>query len=362
MNEVANKEIINEEKTILVSNDNGMGNNKVTYGFNGKYYQFDFASRYKELNKITSDAIIINDKILNFSEGKLAVENGHQTKDDEMHEILLEKALYEVYKKTNVKSFDVITNYSLDSYKEDGGTKVLERMSSIKTIKVKELYKDEVELKIRRLDCYPECISGGVLVNLPLREEDVVFIDIGTRNTQLIRMSKGVPTYDTSKSTKKGMSSIYRGIADITKTLTEYGVNDPMAVQMYLEQTEKGTLEKIDSIEEKILNYLIKNVFDEIDQCLDEMQISPLFTKYVFLGGGSTLLSRFLDIKYTKQTNKKPIYVKNPYFATSLGLFKKGEKLYNYERHISENESSGRKTSGKTKTVKKDNKKEISKS
>jgi len=338
-----------QEKTILMSNDNGMGNNKVTYGLNGEYHQFDFPSRYRELDKINSDTIIINDKILNFTEGKLAVENGHQTKDDEIHEVLLQKAVYEVYKRTGVKNFDVVTNYSLDSYKDDYGQKVLDRMSKIKTIKVKELYKDEVELKINRIDCYPECLIGGLTVNLKLKEEDVVFIDIGTRNIQLIRVSKGVPKYETSKSTTKGMSSIYRGVADITKTLKK-GINDDIAVQMYLEKTKEGTLDEIEEIESKILEYLMSNIYNEIDQCLDEMQVSPLFTKYVFLGGGSSLLSRFLNAKFIEEKNAKPIYVDNPYFATSLGLFKKGERLYNYNKH--EDSSKPKQTTKKTTTKK----------
>lgn len=347
-----------QEKTILMSNDNGMGNNKVTYGLDGKYYQFDFPSMYKELEKQNTDTIIINDKILNFSEGRLAVENGHQTKDNEMHEVLLQRAVYEVYKRTNVKSFDVITNYSLDSYKEDGGQKVLDRMSKIKTIKVKELYKDEVELKINRIDCYAECLTGGLTVKLKLKEEDVVFIDIGTRNIQLIRVSQGVPKYETSKSTTKGMSSIYRGVADITKILS-FGINDDVAVKMYLEQTKEGKLDKINEIEDKILEYLMTNIYNEIDKCLDEMQVSPLFTKYVFLGGGSDLLSRFLNAKFIEEKNTTPIYVNNPYFATSLGLFRKGERLYNYEKHQDaklceeDNKAAAKKTTTKKATTKK---------
>lgn len=352
MSNEQSREVINEERTILVSDDNGMGANKVTYGIDGKYYQFDFPSRFKELQRETSDTILINDRIFSFTEGKLAVECGHQTKDDEVHEILLQKALYEVYKKTGVKNFDVITNYSLDSHKDDLGQKVIDRMSNIKTIKVKEPYKDEVILRINRLDCYPECISGGSLVNLNLKEEDVVFIDIGTRNTQIIRVSKGVPRYEESKSTKKGMSSIYRGVSDITKTLP-HGVNDEVAVQLYLEQTKKGKLDKINEVEDKILEYLDDHLFNEIYQCFDEMQVSELFTKYVFLGGGSDLLSRFLDARFVEFRKSKPIYVKNPYFATSLGLFKKGERIYNYEKHVDSSIKTTNKNTNKKETVKK---------
>jgi len=349
-----------QEKTILMSNDNGMGCNKVTYGLDGKYYQFDFTSIFKEVERVSADTIIMNDKILNFTEGSLAVENGHKTKDNEVHEILLQRAVYEVYKKTNVRSFDIITNYSLDSYKEDGGRKVLERMSNIKTIRVKELYKDEVELKINRIDCYAECLMGGLTVkNLKLKEEDVVFIDIGTKNIQLIRVSKGVPRYATSKSTTKGMFSIYRGVADVTKTLP-HGINDDIAVQMYLEQTKKGKIQTINEIEDKIINYLMENIYNEIDKCLAEMEVSELFTKYVFLGGGSDLLSRFIDIKFMKDKNIDPIYVDDPYFATSLGLFKKGERLYNYEKHedakkVAE-KSTTKKSTTKKSTTKKDTK------
>ena len=349
-NNEQNREVI-DERTILVSDDNGMGANKITYGIDGKYYQFDFPSRFKEMQRETSDTILIDDRIFSFTEGKLAVENGHQTKDDEIHEILLKKALYEVYKKTGVKTFDVVTNYSLDSYKDDLGQKVIDRMSNIKTVKVKEPYKEEVILRINRLDCYPECISGGTLVNLNLKEEDVVFIDIGTRNTQIIRVSKGVPRYEESKSTKKGMSSIYRGVSDVTKTL-KHGINDEVAVQLYLEQTRTGKLEKIDEIEDKILDYLDEHLFKEIYKCFDEMEVSELFTKYVFLGGGSKLLPRFLDARFIENRKSKPIYVNNPYFATSLGLFKKGERIYNYEKHTDGSKTT-KTTNKKTKTVKK---------
>jgi hypothetical protein len=348
MNKTDEKMTTNAQQTILVSNDNGMGNCKVTYGFKGKYYQFDFPSRYKELSKHSVDTLAIDGKIYSFTEGRLAVEHGHQTKDHEIHEILLKKALYEVYKLTKVKNFDVVANYSLDSYKEDGGEKVSLRMSNIKTIKAKELYDEEVTLTINRMQCFPECLSGGVLVKLPLKDEDVVFIDIGTRNIQIIRVVKGVPRYEESKATTKGMSSIYRGVADITKTLS-YGINDGIAVQMYLEQTKAGKLDKIDVIETKILDYLIENVFSELDKCLDEMQVSPLFTKYVFLGGGSDLLSRFLDAKFMKSKNSMPIYVDNPYYATSLGLFKKAERLYKYERHVDANAVSSKPKTRKTK-------------
>ena len=354
-NQKSQEMLNNEEETILMSDDNGMGNNKVTYGFEGKYYQIDFPSMFKEVDRVTIDTTVIDGRIFTFSEGRLAVENGHQTKDDEIHEILLKKAIYEVYKKTGVKSFDIVTNYSLDSYKEDGGKKVLERMSKIKTIKVKELYKEDVELKVNRLDCYPVCVSGGVLVDLNLREEDVVFIDMGTRNLQLLRMVKGVPKYEISKSTKKGMSSIYRGIADITKTMN-LGVDDAVAVEFYLKKTNEGKLEPIAAIEDKILEYLMTNVFNEIDQCLDEMEVSTLFTKYVFLGGGSNALGRFLDAKFVKDKNSQPIYVNNPYFATSLGLFKKGERIYNYEKHTAcSKKNTSKTTTSKTTKANKDN-------
>ena len=164
-----------------------------------------------------------------------------------------------------------------------------------------------------------------------------MFIDIGTRNIQLIRLDKGVPKYESSKATTKGMSSIYRGIADITKTL-DVGINDGSSVQIYLERTATGKMKLKKVVEDKILDYLIENVFAEINQCLNEMQVSPILTKYVFLGGGSDILRRFLDASFTTKDEEEdeinaPIYVENPYFATSLGLFKKGERIYKYDKH-----------------------------
>ena len=48
-NQKSQEMLNNEEETILMSDDNGMGNNKVTYGFEGKYYQIDFPSMFKEV-------------------------------------------------------------------------------------------------------------------------------------------------------------------------------------------------------------------------------------------------------------------------------------------------------------------------
>ena len=55
------------------------------------------------------------------------------------------------------------------------------------------------------------------------------------------------------------MSSIYRGIADITKTL-DLGINDDSSVQIYLERTATGKMKLRKVVEDKILNYLMDNV------------------------------------------------------------------------------------------------------
>ena len=57
------------------------------------------------------------------------------------------------------------------------------------------------------------------------------------------------------------------------------------------------------------------------------------------------------EIKFVKDKNSQPIYVNNPYFATSLGLFKKGERIYNYEKHT----ASSKKTTNKKTNANKDN-------
>ena len=348
-----------KETTIVMSNDNGMGSNKITYGLDGTYYQFDFPSRYLQVEKETPDTVVINDKIYTFSEGKLAAANGHKTKDNEIHETLLKKAIYEVHKKTGATSFDVVTNYSLDSYKDDKGAKVLNAMSKERTIRVRELYTEEVELTINRIDCFAECLTGGILVPLKLKEEDVVMIDIGTKDLQLLRVSQGTPNYVGSKSVKVGMDFIYRAIADITKTL-EIGINDDIAVKMYLEKTASGEMDIIEKIDDKILEYLMSSTFDEIDRCLNEMGIS-MFTKIILLGGGSTLLKRFLDARFIQESKRTVHYVNNGYYANSLGLFKRAEKLYGYEKHkpqeeekVEEKTSKPKRTSSKPrKTTKK---------
>lgn len=335
-----------KEDTVVMSNDNGMGSNKITYGLDGVYYQFDYPSMFEEVEKETPDTKVINGKIYNFEEGRIAAAHGHKTKDNEIHEVLLKKAIYEVYKRTGANKFDVIVNCSLDSYKDDKGAKVLEAMSKERTIKVRELYTDEVELTINRIECYPECLTGGVLAKVNFKEEDVIVVDIGTKDLQLIRVTQGTPDYLGSKSKKIGMDYIYRGIAEIVGNLNE-GINDDVAVRMYLEKTATGKTPIIDSVDDKILEYLMSNIFIEIDRCLTEMNMSR-FTKIVLLGGGSIALKRFLDAKFIEKDELEVCYVDGGYFANSLALFKKAERLYGYEKHISEE-----KQKSKTKTTKK---------
>ena len=325
-----------KEDTIVMSNDNGMGSNKVTYGLNGVYYQFDFPSKFEEVKKQTPDTRVINGKIYNFEEGRIAAAHGHRTKDNEIHEVLLKKAVHEVYKRTGATKFDVIVNCSLDSYKDDKGEKVLNSMSKEKTIKVKELYTDEVELTINRIECYPECLTGGALAKVNFKEEDVIVIDFGTKDLQLIRVIQGSPNYAGSKSMKIGMDYIYRGMVDTVANLG-VGINDDVAIKMYLEKTANGKTSIIDSVDDKMLEYLMSNIFTEIDRCLTEMNMSK-FTKIVLLGGGSMSLKRFLDTKFIKEDEIEVYYVEEGYFANSLALFKKAERLYGYEKHISEKE------------------------
>ena len=73
------------------------------------------------------------------------------------------------------------------------------------------------------------------------------------------------------------------------------------------------------------MKYLMTNIFTEIDERLNEMDIK-LFTKYVFLGGGSIALKRFLEAKFE---GKSISFVKNPYFANARGLYMKGVKMIN---------------------------------
>lgn len=310
---------------MLIGYDNGMGNNKVVYKIGKKEHLIDFPSRVKETDSENPDAIYIQGIPYTFAEGRLAVDNGHNTKDDDMHKLLLYKGMYEVYKATGETEFDISMNCSLDSHKEDKGRSVKERMTENEIIIIKEKYKDEVELKINRLEVSPEALVGGLLCKLKLKEEDVIFNDIGTKNFTILQVINGTPLYETSFATKEGMSKIYKGIADRVK---DHGLGSPIAVQMYLERTSKGVHPIMPKIDEIILNYLMETVFTEIDTRLDDLNIS-IFTKLVFLGGGAEYLKRFLEAKYTE---RKIVFVEDAYFANARGLYKRGERLFGYLR------------------------------
>lgn len=313
---------------MLVGYDNGMGNNKIIYKIGRKEYQIDFPSRVKELNSESTDALYINGIPYSFAEGRLAVDNGHLAKDDTIHQLLLYKGLYEVYKATGETEFDVVTNCSVDSYKDDKGKAVKEKMTEHDKIIMKEKFKDEVEIKINNLVVLPEALVGGLLCKLKLKEEDVIINDIGTKNFTILQIINGIPQYETSFATKDGMSKIYKGVADRVK-IHEKGLGSPTAIQMYLERTSKGVCEIIPKVDEIILSYLIETVFAEIDTRLDDLNMS-IFTKLIFLGGGASYLKRFLDMKFTDQ---KIIYIEDSYYANARGLYKKGERLFGYNQN-----------------------------
>ena len=312
------------DEVLLVGYDNGMGQNKIYFIIDGVEYFIDFPSMVKEIDYEVSDAIEIQGKNYSFTEGRLAVENGHNTKDDDIHKLLLGKGLYEIYKKTGKKVFDVAANCSLDSYKEDRGNAVKEKMLEFETVKIKEKFKEEVELKINRLVILPEALVGGLLCKLKLKEEDVIINDIGTKNFTILQIIKGVPQYETSFATKDGMAKIYESIADRTKN---QGLSSGSAVQMYLERTANGTCDLIPEVDGIILKYLMETIFLEIDKKLENLNMS-IFTKLVFLGGGSVYLKRFLEAKFT---NREIVFVENGYYANAKGLYKKGERLFGYE-------------------------------
>lgn len=131
--------------------------------------------------------------------------------------------------------------------------------------------------------------------------------------------------YETSFATKDGMSKIYKGVADRVK-IHEQGLGSPIAIQMYLERTSKGTYDINDKVDGIILNYLMDTVFSEIDTRLDDLNMS-VFTKLVFLGGGAAYLRRFLELKFTE---RDIVFVEDGYYANARGLYKKGERLFGY--------------------------------
>ena len=90
--------------TMLLALDSGFGNTKLYFKFENTSYVRDFESRVKETNLKTDSTLIINGKMYDFKDAPLATEMGHKTKEDEIHRVLRNKALYEVYKITGEKN------------------------------------------------------------------------------------------------------------------------------------------------------------------------------------------------------------------------------------------------------------------
>lgn len=313
---------------IIMSNDYGFGNNKYMYVYKGEEFKNSFESRYIEGEGLSGTCLKLNDKYYTFGEGKLASDYEHTTKDHEIHRLLLWRAMYEVYKKTNEKDFYIMVSCGMDSWKEDRGKKVLEFMSEIKTITVEdERNKCKVKLNIKEIDCSPETLSGLPAAKNEINvkeEEEVLAFDIGTKNFQIVKYESGRALVDRSFSTEFGMNRIYEDLADRTKNVKTVKIKSPHSVKVYLKKTSSDEISVIPEIEDVILDYLNNIIFDEVDKRINHLDISD-FTKFCFLGGGSNYLKRFLSAKYIENNS---VFINDAYYMTSKGLLKRAIMLY----------------------------------
>lgn len=343
---IAQLAVDNMLKVLILAVDYGMGYTKFAFKFGNKLYKRHFESRVSYERAFSATTTTINNKDYVFGEGQFAVDLGHNTKDHEIHRLLMYKAMIDAYKITKQTRFKLAVTCSLDSYKVDRGTSVRNFMLEKREITFKE---DGVEatLYIEDIQCYPECLVGALTTDLKLKKEDVIVIDLGTRNLQLLRILMGNPEIDKSYSTLHGCDSLYIAIGDNAKALN-IGLDTPDAIKMYLTRTGEGTYPEIPEIEDIILKHLEVNIFSDIDKKLKILG-SSLFTKFIFVGGGAVYFKRFLEAKYnvddkalpvkaliktdnsnnsTNIDNTKTSFVKDPFYANSLGLLKKAQKVF----------------------------------
>ena len=333
--------------TMLLALDSGFGNTKLYFKFENTSYVRDFESRVKETNLKTDSTLIINDKMYDFKDAPLATEMGHKTKEDEIHRVLRNKALYEVYKITGEKEFDIITNCSLDSYKKDRGQSIKQMNEEEKSIQIEDYFGEKVTLKINKIECYAENLAGLIISNdINLAEDTVIAIDIGTKNLQVLKLAEGklIKTY----SSTLGMNQVYLDAFDVVKTVTNK-INSPSDVKSYLRRTHKKLNEPIPEIDEAIYKSLETEIFPEIDNVLQGLD--SLYTKYIYIGGGSDYLQRFLIRKFKEEKEYDSYFTKDSYFANAIGLYARGEKLLGYKNgsKIQNSGTKGKSTSKKKK-------------
>ena len=314
--------------SIIMSNDYGFGNNKYMYLYKGEEHKDSFESRFIEGEGISGTCLKINNKYYTFGEGKLASDYDHTTKNHEIHRVLLWKAMYEVFRKTKEKDFYIVVSCGMDSWKEDRGKKVLDFMSEIKSIVVEdERNKIKVKLNIKEIDCSPETLSGLPSAKNEINvktEEEVLAFDIGTKNFQIVKYESGRALIDRSFSTEYGMNRIYSDLADRNKNIKSIKLKSPHSVKVYLKKTALKEIEPIPDVENIILDYLSNIIFDEIDTKINHLDISD-FTRFCFLGGGTTYLERFLSAKYI---SNNPVFASDAFYMTAKGLLMRAIMLY----------------------------------
>ena len=319
----------NKQSSVLeVGIDVGFGNVKIYTKHKGKEIKITFPSRFKKIDYETTDSIEINEDKYTFVEGDYIIENGHTSKDNKDTRVLLWKALNDISLETNITEFNICMNAALDSYKADNGRSIQDTMTEFKTIKIKERFKNEREIKINNLVCFPECLVGGATVKkeqLNLREEEVIIIDFGNLNMQGIHVLYGSPNYKKSFATDYGMHHIYRRLAEQIK-LVEPGIATGAAVELYLKKTKEDSKYIISEVDDVIMDFLIGSIFKELDIELNMIKPS-MYCKYLLTGGGSERMQRFLETKFVE--DKEKIFLEDGYYANAKGLYGKAKRIFN---------------------------------
>ena len=336
MSEVVDAKMEAEEKVeepTLAIIDAGWGNTKFGWVDSDGVLKKDvMPSRVKVVDD-GMELFQVNNQVCDFRHNeRLTNTENAATKGTDSHRLLVQKALWEIHKKTGAKKFNVMVGCGLDSYIEDGGKTVKKHLLT-KAFKIGPYKEDQVELQVNDLKVSTETLSGVNALGAKFKNRTVIAIDIGYLNWSMVGIYDMIPDLKkdrvivTANGMSKLLADIVREANNGTTTINgkKWTINDIEVVDRTLRNIEAHA-DKKEFFKTGIvpfcqrIEYELNNFFGVNEKMAD--------LTLAFMGGGSKTLKAFLEEYFKKKEYETLFSSGDPMFSNLEGMHKKAVREF----------------------------------
>lgn len=322
--------IIKHEEDLIVrlGLDLGYGKVKAVIEDKHRYRIFTFDSNIEKGEGFIDESYleVKGDKYIFGTEAKPIIRLNKTTKDDELHRILMYKAMTDVSKFLGVKNikFRIVVTIPVHDYQRDKGLNQIKVLSKAKDIEVKDC-KNTYNFKIDSINGVPETFAACLALSkntdgINLKEDKIIFCDIGNYNTTF-GLVDGAPLIKTLEALTKGVDHAKHELMEISKPFKdEWRIESVRDMERYLKKADEESINKI------LQNKLNDTLFEEMMTIMKtRLQLDTRGAKIAFLGGGSVLFKDFLDKKFEKYDK---VFLKDADTLSARGALRRAISLY----------------------------------